>query len=154
MNLQDFVKKYVWDEEKTPYFRGVTRLTRKQADNELFVYACFLILVFLSGELVALNRWNQGGEIFAIFVAVYSATVIGGAISVWRGKTRWGALICLSAPVAAFVNFYFDSLQAGLETIDKYFLIILSLLWLRYSVRVLSIVRHYGNMPQGKPGKE
>ena len=150
MNLQDFVKKYVWDDEKTPYFRRVKRLTRKQADNELFVYACFLILVFLSGELVAISRWNKGGETSAILIAIYSAIVIAGALSTWRGKTLWGAWVCLSAPIAAFFNFYFDSLQAGLETIDKYALIIFSLLWLRYSVRVLSIVRHYGNMPQGK----
>ena len=151
MDLQDFVKKYVWDDEKTPYFRSVKRLTRKQANNELFVYACFLIIIFLAGELVALSRWTKGGETTAIFIAIYSSAVIAGALSMWRGKARWGAWICLTAPIAAFMNFYFDGLQAGLETIDKYFLIILSLLWLRYSVRTLSIVRHYVNMPQGKP---
>ena len=153
MNLQDFVKKYVWDDEKTPYFRSVSRLTRKQADNEIFVYACFLILIFFSGELVAITRWNNGGETSAILIAGYSAIVIAGALSMWLGKTLWGAWLCLSAPIAAFLNFYFDGLQTGLETIDKYFLIIFSLLWLSYSVRVLSITRNYGNMPHGKPPK-
>ena len=151
MDLQDFVKKYVWDDEKTPYFRSVKRLTRKQANNELYVYACFLILIFLAGELVAISRWTNGGETAAVLIAVYSSAIIFGALSMWRGKSLWGAWLCLTAPVTAFVSFYFDGLQAELETIDKYFLIIFCLLWLRYAVRVLSIVRNYGNMPQGKP---
>ena len=150
MNLQDFVKKYVWDDEKTPYFRGVTRLTRKQADNEIFVYACFLTLIFISGELVAISRWHKGGETIAILIAIYSSAVIAGAFSMWRGKTRWGAWLCLTAPIAAFLNFYFDGLQASLENVDKYALIIFSLLWLRYAVRTLKIVNHYPNMPEGK----
>jgi len=34
--LQNFLKRYVWDPETTPYFVKVSNLSRSQADNELF----------------------------------------------------------------------------------------------------------------------
>jgi hypothetical protein len=35
MNLEKYFKKYLWDDERTPYLVPVARMTRRQADYEL-----------------------------------------------------------------------------------------------------------------------
>ncbi len=148
MNLHDFVKKYIWDEDKTPYFKSVARLTRKQADNEIMIYAAFLGVVFVMMELISASAWNQTGEFQFSAIAFYCAVIVGGAIWLWRRKDVRAGWLCLTAPIAAALNFIFDGLHAELHDIDKYALLVFCLLWLRYSVRVINICRRYDTMPQ------
>ena len=53
--LQNFLKRYVWDPETTPYFVKVSDLSRSQADNELFFFA-LMAAIFLQGSILALHR--------------------------------------------------------------------------------------------------
>ena len=46
MGWYEYVRKYVWDDEKTPYFTGVAKLSRTQADKEIFAYAVLAGFLF------------------------------------------------------------------------------------------------------------
>lgn len=148
MNLQDFVKKYVWDDEKTPYFRSVRRLTKSQADNEIMIYAVFLGGTFSIMEIISASAWSQSGDFLLGIIAFYSALVVGGAIVLWRRKDVRAAWISLTAPIATALNFIFDGMHGELGQADKFILIGFCLLWLRYGVRVISICLRYDNLPQ------
>jgi hypothetical protein len=57
-------KRYVGNNLKTPYFVAVDRLTRAQANNEVFVYALCLTVLFgivgvaaLSPDLPSVTPW-------------------------------------------------------------------------------------------------
>ncbi len=39
---EKYVRKYVWDDDKTPYFIPASKLKRDQADKEIFLYCFFL----------------------------------------------------------------------------------------------------------------
>ena len=41
-NWEKWTKKYVWDENKTPFFIPVDKLTKLQAGKELFLYVVFV----------------------------------------------------------------------------------------------------------------
>ena len=43
---EKLVKRYVWNDERTPYFTRVAKLSRRQAHYELFGYAIFTGVVF------------------------------------------------------------------------------------------------------------
>ena len=40
-NLEKFLKRYVWDDEKTPYFTPSSKLNKRQAGYESLAYAIF-----------------------------------------------------------------------------------------------------------------
>jgi hypothetical protein len=151
MNLQDFVKKYIWDDEKTPYFRSVRRLTKVQADNEIRFYAVFLAVVFGAMEVISASAWSETGGFISGFIALYSLTVVGAAFVIWNTKDSRASWVLLSTPVATGMNFIFDAgIHGELGSIDRYVLIFFCLLWLRYGVRVLSITKAYDDMPQSR----
>jgi len=148
MDLQDFVRKYIWDQEKTPYFRSVRRLTKSQADNEIKIYAIFLGTIFTIMEILSASTWVDTGEFMPGVVAVYCAFLVATAVMIWRHKDVRAALFCVTAPIATAMNFMFDGFHGELHEVDRYILIGFCLLWLRYTLRVLSICRRYDNMPQ------
>ncbi len=148
MNLQDYVKKYVWDEEKTPYFRSVRRLTKANADSEMLIYAAFVGGIFSVMELITASQWAKTSDTLSGAMAFYCAFVVAGAFVLWRKKDVRAALICLTAPIATAANFIFDGMHGELGQADMFILIGFCLLWLRYGVRVISICLKYDNMPQ------
>ena len=38
MNWESFVKRYIWDDDRTPYLVRISRITRRQADHEVYLY--------------------------------------------------------------------------------------------------------------------
>lgn len=73
MNLYAFFRKYVWDENKTPYFIPVARLSRTQARNELFTVAVLLAMFTLVIAVAALLGKALHGP--SPGVALYASTV-------------------------------------------------------------------------------
>ena len=65
--LQNFLKRYVWDPETTPYFTAISKLSRSQADNELFFFAIMFSVLFGVGTFTSItgqapygvSRWRQ-----------------------------------------------------------------------------------------------
>lgn len=145
MNLEKYFKKYIWDDQRTPYFVPVARMTRRQADYELHAYAVFvgvLFAVVTGGALL-----SQDPQVESDAVAVYGFTVVCATIVFGFTKAVYAAWYCAVVPLVALVYFFVYGFHPNLSTIDHAVLIGFGLVWLRYSLRVLAIARAYPGMP-------
>ena len=147
MNWYDFVKKYVWNDTKTPYLTGTGRLSKEQAHSEIFIYVFFLVSLFGVIALVSIARMLEGEGLLAIAASVVAVTVVVSACVLHTTKLLNAALYCLIAPVASAGLIITDALGRPLETIDKYFLIGFTGVWLWYAFRVVAIARNFAAMP-------
>lgn len=138
-------KRYVADDVKTPYFVRVGRLTQKQARSELFVYTLFMCVLFgVIGVTSISPDLPHGG---ALGVPVYALCVVCAAIVFGMTRHPWAAAFCATAPIAALMYFMLYGFHPNLANGDKTLLIVIALLWLRYSWRILSIVKAQPGMP-------
>ena len=136
---EKFVKRYVWNDERTPYFTRVANLSRRQAHFELFGHA--LLLGVLSGVLsvAALSTELPHGD--ARGVSFYAFTVCCASILLGATRHPWAALWCAGAPVAALAYFAWYGFHPALETPDKAILVVVMLAWLLYARRVVAVAR-------------
>ena len=147
MNWENFVKRYVWDDERTPYFVGVGKLTRQQADHEIYIYAIFLGVLFGVLTIVALAGGLPQGRSQA--VALYGFTMVCSTILLGATKHVWTALYCSAAPVAVLFHLFTSGFPPRLGTIDRLALILFALVWLRYSMRIVGLAKAYPDLPAG-----
>jgi hypothetical protein len=144
-------KRYVGNEIKTPYFVAVGRLSRKQADNELFVYTLFLAVLFGVVGVASLSPVLPHGD--RLGVSLYAFLVAGAAVVFGFTKHPVAAAICASAPVGVLIYFTLFGFHPNAATGDKILQVIIAVLWLRYSWRILQIARAYPTMPdRDSPG--
>jgi hypothetical protein len=146
MNLEKYFKKYIWDDERTPYLVPVARMTRSQADYEIYAYAVFVGVLF--GLVTGGALLSQDPQIRSEAVAVYGFTVVCAAIIFGFTKAVQAAWYCAAAPLVALLYFFLYGFHPNLSTIDHAVLIVFGLIWLRYSLRVAAIARDYPEMPE------
>jgi hypothetical protein len=146
MDWDKHFKKYVWDDDKTPYLTPVLKLNRRQASNEIYVYALFIGTLFGALALIANTGALPHGRSFA--VALYAFTVVCAAIVLGFTKHPISAWYCGLAPVAALVYIFYFGFHPNSGTIDHVVILVLVGLWLRYSWRVIAIGRHFEDMPE------
>ncbi len=150
MDFYGFVKRYVWDDNKTPYRTRVDKLTKLQAQKEIFVYALFLAILFALTTVFLSSETKLAGNYKSIGAAFYSFTVMCAAVLFGVTKHALPAMYCVTAPVAAFLHIFLTGLHPNLGTLEKAALLGLCVLWLRYSWRVMGIATAYPHLP-GKP---
>ena len=151
MAWEKFVKRYVWDDTKTPYFVRVSKLTKVQAGYELFSYSLFLGVLFAVISVVSLSDQAPQGR--SDVVSIYSFCVVCGAIVLGMTKNSAAACFCASAPLAALLYFFLEGFPPGLGEIDKWVLIAVALGLLCYSIRVVTMAKAYPNMPDASAGE-
>jgi uncharacterized membrane protein len=151
MAWEKFVKRYVWDDTKTPYFVRVSKLTKVQAGYELFSYSLFLGILFAVISVVSLSDQAPQGR--SDVVSIYSFCVVCGAIVLGMTKSSAAAYFCASAPLAALLYFFLEGFPPGLGGIDKLVLIAVALGLFCYSLRVVAMAKAYPNMPDASAGK-
>ncbi|HEV3009902.1 MAG TPA: hypothetical protein VGX52_12780 [Burkholderiales bacterium] len=136
---EKLVKRYVWNDERTPYFTRVANLSRRQAHYELFGYALFVGV--LSGVLsvAALSSALPHGDSPA--VSLYAFTVCCAAILLGATRHPWAALWSAGAPLAALGYFVLYGFHPVLGTPDKILVVAAMLLWLVYAPRVVAVAR-------------
>lgn len=149
MSWQDYVKKYVWDDQKTPYFTGVAKLSRTQADREIFSYAVLAAFLFLL--LAVLTYPETPGDFVGLASSAYAFTAFGAIVALGMTKHLYAALFGVSVPIAAYLILTEVSPQGNMHAIDRLFLLVLALLWLRYSIRIVAISRAYPSMTDPEP---
>jgi hypothetical protein len=145
MNWESFIKRYVWDDQRTPYLVRVSKITRRQADNEIYLYAVFLGVLFGVITLAALSGGLPGGRSEAI--AIYGFTVVCSIILFGATKHLWPALYCSATPLAVLFYFFTSGFPSRLGGIDRFVLIVFALIWLRYSVRIVNLAKAYPDLP-------
>ncbi len=146
MDWEKHFKKYVWDDDKTPYFTPVAKLNRSQASNEITIYALFIGTLFCVVTVLANTGALPHGRSFA--VALYAFTMVCAAVVFGFSKHYLAAWYCGLAPVAALVYFFLFGFHPNSGTIDHVLILVLVGLWLRYSWRVIAIGKHFEDMPE------
>ena len=131
LDWEKLVKRYVWHDERTPYFTRVANLTRRQAHYELFAYALFMGV--LAG-VIALAAPSNG-------VSLYAFSVCCAAILLGTTRHPWSALWCAGAPLAALAYFALFGFDPRLDAADKVFLVLVALAGLAYSPRIVAVSR-------------
>ena len=139
MDWPSLVRKYVWDEERTPYLVRSDRLTPAQARSELFVYAFLLaVLASLVAAMTAAGQ-GRGGTLGSPGVALYAVTILLAAVVLGTTGRPLAAGYCATAPVAVGVAALAGVLRPGMLGGEAVVLAALSLLWLGYAARVTRI---------------
>ena len=146
LNLEKYFKKYIWDDERTPYLVPVPRMTRRQADYELHAYAVFVGILFAMVTGGALL--SQDPHIRSDAVTIYGFTMVCATIIFGLTKAVHAAWYCAVAPLFALLYFFLYGFHPNLNAIDHAVLIGFGLIWLRYSLRVVAITRAYPAMPE------
>ena len=147
MDWHNFIKKYVWDENKTPYFTRVEKLTQEQARNEAFIYTVVMCTVAAVAALFAAASASRQPDLLLVIAAAYSVSVGASAVLFGFYKHVYAAVYCMTAPVAAFLYFLSAGFHPNLHTVDHVVLTGCMLLWLLYSLRVVAIAKAYPDMP-------
>ena len=151
MGWYDDVKSYVWDDRTTPYLVPVRRLSQPQADRELFAYILFLLLSFSVVGLAVLAQAKLRNDPLFLLAALHAFSIVGCALYLGYSKNVAVARYCMSAPVMACVGFATGVLNPNLHLVEWLLLCGFTLLWFRYSMRVVAIARAYPDMSETLP---
>ena len=150
MSWDKFVKRYVWDDIKTPYFVRVAKMTQVQVNYEIFSYSLFLAILFAVISIASLSDQAPQGR--SEVVSIYAFCGVCGAIVLAMTKSSAAALVCASAPLAALLYFFLEGFHSGLGAIDKWVLVAVTLGLLVYSTRVGALTKAYPNRPDAVEG--
>ena len=148
MDFQRYVRKYVWNDEKTPYLTKVGRLTRRQARNELFVFSVLIATFFFVVGMAAL----LGITIVAgsIVVALYSFAVCCAALALVATRHPAAAIVCATVPPAVLLFLLVEGFPPQLHWPDKLVIAgVILALWF-YTIRLMRIVRAYPYLEEGQ----
>ena len=151
LDWYQYVRRYFWDDETTPYLVPVTKLHRKQADNEIFIYCLFLILLFAAISLISMTGKAPYGRSFG--ASLFAFCVTSGALVLAMTKEFYAAVFCALAPASALAFALSFNLQPDMEVLDRVLLVAFSLLWLRYGLRVINVARAYPDLPEPPLGQ-
>ncbi len=132
-----WIKRYVWDDERTPYLVAPERMTKRQADYEIFAYAVFLCCLFTIVSMAIASSPPM---------AVYCFSVVCAAIVLGFIKHVAAAAYAATTPIAAALYLALGGFPDQLSTLDHVVLIAVILLWACYGFRVINIARAYDRM--------
>jgi len=142
-------KRYVGDDVRTPYLVAAERLTRVQANYELFTFTVLLTVLFGVIGLASLSPSLPHGDTAA--VSVYAFIVAASAVAFGITKSPIAGAVCATAPVGALIYFAAFGFHPDAATGDKFLQVVLVLVWLRYSWRIVKIARVYPTLPPARP---
>lgn len=146
MDWERFIKRYVWDDQKTPYLVPVSRLTRYQADHELLAFNVFMVLLFAVAAVLSLNETLPYGKSYA--VSLFSLSIAGCALLFGVTKHVLAACYFTAAPLGVLGYLLFRGFPPGTASVDKIFMVVIALLLLRYILRVVNIAKAYPSLPE------
>lgn len=138
LDWEKLVKRYVWHDERTPYFTRVAHLTRGQANYELFAYALFMGVLFGVISVATLSS----------VVSLYAFSVCCAAVLLGTTRHPGAALWCAFAPLAALAYFAAYGFHPDLETVDKALLVAVVIAGLLYSPRVVAVARAWPGLSE------
>jgi hypothetical protein len=137
LDWEKLFKRYVWDDERTPYLTRVGNLSRTQAHYELFGYALFMGVLFGALAVLTLSpKLPHGG---ASIVPLYAFTVCCAAVILGFTRHPWAAVWCAAAPLATLGYFAVWGFHPVLETGDKVLLVVVMIALLVYSRRLVAV---------------
>ena len=131
---ESWIKRYVWDDERTPYLVAPERMTKRQADYEIFAYSVFLSCLFFIAALASASSTP---------VTLYTLSVLASAVILGFTKHASAAAYSATAPIAAALYLALGGFPGDLGMLDYIVITALIVLWAAYSFRVISIAKAY-----------
>lgn len=147
---EKYVKKYVWDDDSTPYLVPVRKLKQYQADKELFLYVFFLATPSAMLLVGVASRAFSNGNFDSLAIGLYALSVLCAAIYLRYSKSVSAALYTITAPFALLLHFAVNGFPEKLHTVEQLLLVIVILIWLRYTVRIVAIAKAYPGLSTEK----
>ena len=141
MNWEKLFKRYIWDDDRTPYFVAPHAMTKRQADYEIFAYAVFIGSLIVVVTIAAMSRGENSDAITLFGFSAIVSTVI---LSIT--KHPYAAYYCGVIPVVLLLYLMIYGFPASLAPIDHFVVIVFALLWLLYSYRVVRIAKAYPDL--------
>ena len=148
MEWDKFLKRYVWDDQTTPYLIPVDRLTRRQARSEIKAYTIFLVFLFGIVAVATLSARIPGGR--APGISLHAFSMVCAAMLLMVLRHPHAAIYTATGPVATVIFFYQASAESKLGGIDYVVIVAFAGLWLRYCLRIYRITKAYEQMPEGE----
>lgn len=149
MDWESLFKKYIWNEQTTPYLTAVPDLNQRQGKSEILSFSLFLGVFFGILSLIALGG---GPDERSIGLGLYSFTVVCAAVILVIMKSYSAALYLSATPIAALVYLFVYGFSTERETIDTVIVTCILLVLLRYSLRIIAITRAYPTFPKSEDG--
>ena len=140
-----FVRRYFWDDETTPYLVPVAKLHRGQARHEIFAYVLFVSILYGAVMLLTMGASSPFANSFGASLYAFVVVCVALTLGVTRNPLAAGASVL--APVGALVFSLSFDVHPDLGAWDRVLLVGFSLVWLRYSMRLMSIAKRYPEMP-------
>ena len=144
---EKYVRKYVWDDDKTPYFTAASKLKRDQADKEIFLYCFFLATPAALIVVAFASVLFEIGAIGNLALGLYGASMLFCAALLHIRKSVTAALYAITAPVVLLLYFAINGFPPKLHFVEQIGMIVIVLLWLRYTFRVVAIAKVYPGLP-------
>ncbi|MEM7249959.1 MAG: hypothetical protein AAF493_00955 [Pseudomonadota bacterium] len=141
-----YIRRYFWDDETTPYLVPVGKLHRKQADSELFAYTLFVSILFAVICVFSITGAAPYGKSFG--AGLFCFIVFCGGVTLGMTKHTYAAFVTALAPVGAWFYLFAMDLRSDLHWGDQLFIVVFSLIWLRYALRVINITQRYPYMAE------
>ena len=139
LDWEKLVKRYVWHDERTPYFTRVENLTRRQAHYELLAYSLFMGVLFGALSFASLSNALPHGD--NALVSIYAFTVCCAAVLLGATRHPWAAAWCAAAPFALFAYFAFFGFDPQFGLVDKIVVVSFVVALLLYGRRVMAVTR-------------
>ncbi|MFO1350277.1 MAG: hypothetical protein U1F68_06185 [Gammaproteobacteria bacterium] len=139
-----FIKKYVWDDTKTPYFTKTDKLSKTQAGYEILFYALCLGTLFFAIAVVMLSPRGPYGPSYG--AGFYAFSVVASAAMFGFTKDISTAVYSALAPLGVLLYLSFQGFPPNLQSADKVVIGVFVLLWAWYSVRIVRIAYHYEHL--------
>ena len=148
-NWEKWTKKYVWDDDKTPFFISVEKLTKLQAKRELFLYLLFVGTPFGLIGFLSLAGMTRGEHLGYLLLLFYSITIFISLYLIFGTKSSYAAFYSATAPLVLFFFLLFDGFPPKLHEVGQSALLVFLLLWFRYAMRIIRICKRFPNMREG-----
>lgn len=140
-----YIKRYVWDDDTTPYLVPASKMSKGQADNEVFFYALLMAVFFAVVSLASVSgeapygRSNPAGG--------YAFSVVTAAVLLWMVKHVWAALWCATAPLVGLGAMFLLGFPQKMALLDELVVLAITLAIFRYSFRIIRICQAYPALP-------
>lgn len=133
------VRRYVWDEERTPYLVASHRLTTRQIRSELFAYAFLLAILAAVATVAAVAR--SGSGVLSALAVLYAPTVLVAAVLLGVTGRPAAAAYCATAPLAAIGAAAAGLVRPDMRGAEWVVFLAFAGLWLGYAARIFRIAR-------------
>ena len=145
MEWEKLFRKYIWNEQTTPYLTPVINLTRRQANSEILFYCWFHAILLGMIAIVSLRGGPAGRSLGGSY---YGFSVVCAAVLFGILKNYTAALFLSTTPLVGLAYLLFFGLGSERPAGDNLIVTIILLLFLRYSFRIINIAHTYPFLSQ------